>query len=98
MLSEEHIPSRRILWDFKRHVAPRLIKLCCLNASVQPGRKDQYEAERRNFVDLCQRQPPTKGGYCSWSYVRGRPKVRGATAPSALHHCSKSIRLRSHGG
>jgi hypothetical protein len=25
MLSEEHIPSRRILWDFKRHVAPRLI-------------------------------------------------------------------------
>jgi len=69
MLSEEHIPSRGILWDFKRHVAPRLIKLCCPNASVQLGRKDQYEAERRNFVDLCQHHPPTKVGHCSWSLL-----------------------------
>src|SRR5665647_1201698 len=87
MLSEEHIPSRGILWDFKRHVAPRLIKLCCPNASVQLGRKDQYEAERRNFVDLCQHHPPTKVGHCSWSLLTCGEDLKCA-AQQHLPHCT----------
>ena len=35
-------------------IAPRLIKLCYVNASVRLGQRP-YEPERRNFIDLYQK-------------------------------------------
>src|ERR1035437_10699487 len=47
---------------------PRLIKLCYANASVRLGQK-LYEAERRNLLDLRQRDPPTKVGSFLLTYT-----------------------------